>query len=426
MLNYLSASKNEIEEEYAVLKKEYAEIKNKNLSLNMARGKPCPEQLDLSSSILDPIDNFNFSGLDLRNYGCLEGLPGARKLMSDLLGCSSENVIVGGNSSLALMHDVISNFFIKGSNGCAPWKDQKIKFLCPCPGYDRHFQMCEFFNIKMIPIRMTSDGIDMKSVKNLVENDESIKGIWCVPKYSNPDGVVYSDKTIKELSRLNPAAKDFKILWDNAYSVHDLYEEVSIANIFDECQKAGHESFPIGFCSTSKITYAAGGISAVGCLGQNYKDMKLYFSRKIVSFDKINQFRHIRFLKNLSNLKEHMKKHASILRPKFEYIISEFEKNFGDNKILKWSNPKGGYFISVYSYGSAKRIEQLCGEVGLIITPAGAAYPYGEDSDDTHIRIAPSYPSLEEIKIASHIFCVCAKLSAIEKILSEFWNKIKR
>lgn len=425
-MNYLKASKNEIEEEYAVLKKKYAEVKNQNLSLNMARGKPCPEQLDLSSSILDPIDDFNFSGLDLRNYGCLEGLPGARKLMSDLLGCPPENVIVGGNSSLALMHDVISNFFIKGSNGCAPWKDKKIKFLCPCPGYDRHFQMSEFFNIKMIPIRLTNDGLDMKSIRDLVENDESIKGIWCVPKYSNPEGIVYSDKTIRELARMNPAAKDFKILWDNAYSVHDLYDEISIANIFDECQKAGHESFPIAFCSTSKITYAAGGISAVGCLGQNYKDMKLYFSRKIVSFDKINQFRHIRFLKNLNNLKDHMKKHASILRPKFEYIISEFEKNFENNKILKWSNPKGGYFISVYSYGSAKRIEQLCGEVGLIITPAGSAYPYGEDPDDTHIRIAPSYPSLEEIKMASYVFCICVKLSAIEKILSEFWNKIKR
>ena len=410
-----------LETEYGILKDEFKKLKDMNLSLNMARGKPSPEQLSLSSSMLNTIsDDFVSSGVDIRNYGCLEGLPEARKLMSELLGCPESNVIVGGNSSLSLMHDVVSNFFIKGSNGCAPWKDKKIKFLCPSPGYDRHFQICEFFGIDMIPIRINNDGPDIDKIKELVKDDDSIKAIWCVPKYSNPDGIVYSDEIIKELANLNPAAKDFKILWDNAYCVHDLYDFVNISNIFEECKKAGNESFPIAFCSTSKITFAAGGISAIGCLGQNFKDMKLYFSRKLVSFDKINQYRHIKFLKNLDNIKAHMLKHSSILRPKFEFVISEFEKNFGDNKILKWMNPKGGYFISVYSYGSAKRIESLCKEVGLLITPSGATYPYGIDNNDTNIRIAPSYPSMEELKQAIKVFCICVKISAIEKLLDEF------
>ena len=413
-----------LETEYGILKDEFKKLKDMNLSLNMARGKPSPEQLSLSSSMLNTIsDDFVSSGVDIRNYGCLEGLPEARKLMSELLGCPESNVIVGGNSSLSLMHDVVSNFFIKGSNGCAPWKDKKIKFLCPSPGYDRHFQICEFFGIDMIPIRINSDGPDIDEIKELVKDDDSIKAIWCVPKYSNPDGIVYSDEIIKELANLNPAAKDFKILWDNAYCVHDLYDFVNISNIFEECKKAGNESFPIAFCSTSKITFAAGGISAIGCLGQNFKDMKLYFSRKLVSFDKINQYRHVKFLKNLDNIKAHMLKHSSILRPKFEFVISEFEKNFGDNKILKWMNPKGGYFISVYSYGSAKRIESLCKEIGLLITPSGATYPYGVDNDDNNIRIAPSYPSMEELKQAIKVFCICVKISAIEKLLDEFWNK---
>ena len=425
-MNYLKMNRRGLETEYAVLKDEFKKLKNMNLSLNMARGKPSPEQLSLSNSMFSNItDDFISSNIDIRNYGYLEGLPEARKLMGDLLGCPSENVIVGGNSSLSLMHDVVANFFIKGSNGCPPWKTKKIKFLCPSPGYDRHFQICEFFGIEMINIRMNSEGPDIETIKKLVSNDDSIKAIWCVPKYSNPDGIVYSDNVIKELANLKPAAKDFKILWDNAYCVHDLYDFIPISNIFDECKKAGNESFPIAFCSTSKITFAAGGISAIGCLGQNYKDMKLYFSRKLVSFDKINQYRHVKFLKNLENIKSHMLKHASILRPKFEFIISEFEKNFGENKILKWMSPKGGYFISVYSYGSAKKIESLCKELGLSITPAGATYPNGIDPDDNNIRIAPSYPSMEELQKAMKVFCVCVRMAAIEKLLDEAWKKIK-
>ena len=418
-MNNLDKKKQNLSNELENLYKIYSDFKNRNLSLNMARGKPSPEQLDLSSDVLKNIKNdFESDGIDIRNYGCLEGLPEARKLMSEMLGCSQENVIVGGNSSLSLMHDVVTNFFVRGSLGCVPWGAQKIKFLCPSPGYDRHFQICEFFNVEMIPIRINDNGPDMEQIKNLVSKDDSIKAIWCVPKYSNPDGIVFSDEIIKEIANLEPSAKDFKILWDNAYCVHDLYGEINIANIFDECIKAKHENFIISFCSTSKITFAAGGISAVGCLDENFKDLKEYFSRKIVSFDKINQYRHVKFLKNLENIKSHMKKHASILRPKFELILSKFDKNFKDNKFLRWTTPKGGYFISVYTFGSAKRVEELCKNAGLVITPAGSAYPYGNDPDDSHIRIAPSFPTIEQLDKAIDLFCLCTKISAIEKIMS--------
>ena len=417
-MNYFKVDRKNLEEEKRKLEKIYSEFKNKKFSLNMSRGKPSNEQLDLSKEILKNIDDdFVSSGFDVRNYGCLEGLPEARELMSHLMGCSAENTIVGGGSSLSLMHDVIANFFIKGVNGCPPWNSQKVKFLCPSPGYDRHFQLCEFFGIEMIPIGMNEEGPDIEKIKSLVSQDNSIKGIWCVPKYSNPEGIVYSDRVIKELANLKPRAKDFKILWDNAYSVHDLYEDIQIANIFDECVKSGNENLPIAFCSTSKITFASAGIASIGCLGENFKSMKNYFSRKIVSFDKINQLRHVKFLKNIENIKLHMKNHAKILRPKFEMILNKFKNEFSENKILKWTNPKGGYFISVYTYGSAKKVEKFCKEAGLVITPAGASYPYGNDPNDSNIRIAPSYPSVEEIEKAINLFCLCVKLSAIDKIL---------
>ena len=422
-MNYLKANKNEIEEEYAILKKEYAEIKSQNLSLNMARGKPCPEQLDLSNDILDPIGDFNFSGLDLRNYGCLEGLPGARKLMSHLLGCSPENVIVGGNSSLSLMHDVISNFFIKGSNGCIPWKDQKIKFLCPCPGYDRHFKMCEFFNIKMIPIRLTSDGLDMKSVNNFVENDESIKGIWCVPKYSNPDGYTYSDDTVKRFARLTPKAKDFRIYWDNAYTVHHLYEEKEkrdyIIEILEECEKAGNPDMVYKFASTSKITFPGSGIAALATSVNNVKDVIKHMKYQTISYDKVNELRHVRFFNNLSSVENQMRKHAEILRPKFEAVDKILNDELGDKNISHWTKPNGGYFVSFYSMkGLAKKIVSMCKELGVILTDAGAAYPYHKDPDDSNIRIAPSFPSLTDLKKAMEVFTHVVKICSIEKLLN--------
>ena len=417
-MNYFNLSKDELLKEKAFLEEKYLEIKRKKIKLNMSRGKPSDEQLDLSNDVSHNIDdNFMYSGFDIRNYGCLEGLPEAREIMSELMGCSPEDTIVGGNSSLSLMHDTICNFYVKGINGCKPWSEQKVKFLCPSPGYDRHFYICEFFNIEMIQVKLNEDGPDMDTIENLVSQDETIKGIWCVPKYANPEGIVYSDETVKRLANLKPLAKDFKILWDNAYSVHDLYEYVPLLNIFEECKKAHNESFPIAYCSTSKITFASAGISAIGCLGENFESMKKYFSTKIVSFDKFNQARHIEFLKNLDNIKNHMKKQALILRPKFELIIDKFKNTFSDNPILKWTSPKGGYFISVYSHGSAARIEKLCSDLGLMITPAGASYPYGKDEDDSNIRIAPSYPSMNELEMAIEIFILCVKLSSIEKML---------
>ena len=420
-VDYFNSKRETLVNERKNLIKKYDEIKSKSIHLDMSRGKPSSEQLDLSNDIFKNIDNnFNFSGFDVRNYGCLEGLPEVKILTSSLMGCSPEETLVCGNSSLSLMHDVITNFFVKGIDGSPPWSAQKIKFLCPCPGYDRHFQLCEFFGIDMIPIKMDSKGPDMDEVEALVANNPSIKGIWCVPKYSNPEGITYSSDTVKRLAHLHPLSKDFKILWDNAYSVHDLYEYVELENIFDECKKSGNINFPISFCSTSKITFASAGISAIGCLGENLKSMKEYFSKKLVSFDKINQARHVKFLKNHENIKNHMKKHAEILRPKFELILNEFNDEFKENPILKWTSPKGGYFISVYSYGSAKRIEELCREAGLLITPAGSSYPYGKDENDSNIRIAPSYPPIDELETAIEIFCLCVKISSIEKIIREF------
>ena len=419
-MRYFELNKDELLKEKCQLETNYDELKKKKMKLDMSRGKPCTEQLDLSNDILSNIDHdFNFSGFDVRNYGCLEGLPEIRKIMSDLMGSPFENTMVCGNSSLSLMHDVISNFFIKGSNGCKPWSEQKIKFLCPSPGYDRHFQMCEFFGIEMIQIKLNKDGPDMNVVESLVSKDSSIKGIWCVPKYSNPEGIVYSDEVVERFANLSPKADDFKIFWDNAYSVHDLHDYIELPNIFEKCKKSGKEDAIISFGSTSKITFASAGISAIGCLGKNFEDMKKYFSKKIVSFDKLNQARHIKFLKNFENIKNHMKKHASILKPKFDLILDKFDREFGENNILRWTCPRGGYFISVYSYGSASRIEKLCSDAGLSITPAGASYPYGKDEDDSNIRIAPSYPSIEELKNAMEIFCLCVKISSIEKILRE-------
>jgi DNA-binding transcriptional MocR family regulator len=307
-----------------------------------------------------------------------------------------------------------------GVSGCSPWiKQNDIKFLCPSPGYDRHFSITQYFGIKMIPIKMNSDGPNMDEIQNWVENDDTVKGIWCVPKYSNPQGITYSDNVVAGFAKLRPAARDFRVFWDNAYAVHDLTNnEEKLLNIFKECGKYNSSDLPIMFCSTSKITFAGSGVSAIAGAGENLKNLKKRFSFKTIGYDKINQLRHSRFFKNINTLKDHMKRHAEILNPKFNLVIDKFKGNFINNPIISWAEPKGGYFISVETLsGCAKETVRYCKKAGLKLTNAGATYPYGIDPNDSNIRIAPSYPNLEELDKAMDIFCLCAKLAAIEKLI---------
>ncbi len=425
-MNYLTLNKNELSIEKEKILKEYEKLKSLNLNLNMARGKPSTEQLLLSKDLLDCFNStsphFTNSGIDCFNYGLLEGIPEIRQLFSPVLGVDANQIMVGGNSSLSMMFDTISFFMTHGVLGIEPWtKQNKIKFLCPCPGYDRHFAILDYFNIEPIVVPMKDTGPDMDLIENLVSSDSSIKGIWCVPKYSNPQGITYSDETVKRFAALNPLAKDFRIFWDNAYAIHDLTETpVKLLNIMDECKKNGTEDLPIIFCSTSKITFAGSGIAFLGASQNNINAIKKMYSFKIIGFDKINQLRHVRFLKNYDGLINHMNKHKHILKPKFDIVIEKLKSEFNDNKIISFTEPKGGYFISVNVLnGCAKRVVNLCKDAGLILTNAGATYPKGFDVNDSNIRIAPSYPSTDELKVAISVFCICVKLAAIEKLLNK-------
>lgn len=425
MKNFLEMNTEELLNEKFRLEKEYEEFKKLNLTLNMARGVPSLEQISLSNDMLDIInsnsDFNNENGIDCRNYGGAPyGIPEARRLFAKLMGVYENDVIVGGNSSLQLMFDTVSIFMTHGASGCEPWlKQEKIKFLCPSPGYDRHFKICEYFNIEMIPIKMNPDGPDMDTVEELLLSDSSIKGIWCVPKFSNPQGITYSDETVKRLAALKPKAKDFRLFWDNAYSVHELTNEnIPLLNIMNECQKNGNEHRPIIFCSFSKITFAGSAISAVACRGENLSSLKRKCLVQSVGPDKLNQLRHIRFLKNLSEVRAHMKRHQEILGPKFNIVLSILKKHFGDNPIAKWETPKGGYFISVdLTKGCGKRSVELCKEAGVILTEAGATYPYGYDPSDSNIRIAPSFPTCTELSTAMEIFAVAVKIAYLENVL---------
>lgn len=424
MKNFLKLSKEECLSEYNLLLKSYEKFKSQNLKLDMSRGKPETRQLDLSLKMLDEVNsgsNFKTSdGIDVRNYGICDGLPEMKKFISEVTGIDENNFIVGGNSSLSMMFDAISFFMIHGSCGCKPWsKQEKIKFLCPAPGYDRHFKICEYFGIEMVPVKMSETGPDMDFIENEVQSDDSIKGIWCVPKYSNPQGITYSDETVKRFATLKPKAKDFKIFWDNAYFVHDLADEKTpIINILQECQKNGNEELPLVFHSTSKITFPGAGIAFLACMGKNLENFKKMYSIKTVGFDKINQLRHLKFLKNKSNLYDHMKKHREILKPKFDMVIDLLKSEFENNPILKWNTPKGGYFISVDTYPNcAKETIRLCKEAGVKLTSAGATFPYGKDPLDSNIRIAPTYPNTEELKLAMKLFCLCTKLAFLKRRL---------
>ncbi len=405
----------------------FKKLESKKFKLDMSRGKPSPKQLDLSSELLnsdgDASNWISEDKTDCRNYGILDGLPEMKKFISECTGIDAECFIVGGNSSLSMMFDAISCFMIHGVGNNTPWiKQEKIKFLCPSPGYDRHFEMCEHFGIEMIPIEMTLDGPDMDMVEELVSKDSSIKGMWCVPKYSNPDGIVYSDDTVRRLASLKPAASDFRLFWDNAYFVHDLTDNPpKLLDIMSECERRGNEELPLLFFSTSKITLPGAGVAFLACKKGNYFQLRNNYSFKTVGFDKINQLRHLKFLKNRSELKKHMAKHREIIKPKFDTIIEALKDEFSSNPILTWTEPKGGYFISVNTAkGCAKRVVTLCKKLGLNLTSAGATYPYGKDPLDRNIRLAPTFPSTKELEAAMGIFSLTVKIAYIEKRLSLF------
>ena len=425
MKKYTEMSETELKEQLAVLTKEYEAAKAKGLKLDMSRGKPSPAQLDVSNEMLDIVNSetgcVSDSGTDCRNYGIMEGIPEARQLMGDFLRVPKENVFVCGNASLNIMYDCVSSAMLFGIMGSTPWCHlDKVKFLCPVPGYDRHFKITELMGIEMINIPMTENGPDMDMVEKLVLSDSSIKGIWCVPKYSNPQGIVYSDETVKRFAALKPAAKDFRIYWDNAYALHYIYDEnIEIPEILSECAKAGNPDLVYEFCSTSKISFAGGGISAIASSEANLKWISKRMNVETISYDKINQLRHARYFKNGDGLRAHMRKHAEFLRPKFDVVLETLDRELTGLGAGSWMKPMGGYFISFDAVpGCAKAIVNKCKEAGVVLTGAGATYPYGKDPDDSNIRIAPSYPTLEELKQAAELFTLCAKLATVEKLLA--------
>lgn len=425
MKPYNEMSREELEAQKAELIKQFEQAKEKGLKLDMSRGKPEPAQLDMGMGLLDVLTSSSdmkcMEGIDTRNYGLMDGITEAKHLMADVMGVPAENVIVYGNSSLSIMYDTISRSVTHGVMGATPWcKLDQVKFLCPVPGYDRHFAITQHFGIEMIPIPMTADGPDMDLVEKYVSEDEAVKGIWCVPKYSNPSGVSYSDETVRRFAALKPAAKDFRIYWDNAYAVHHLYEDKrdEILEILSECEKAGNPDMVFEFCSTSKITFSGAGMAAMASSLANLADAKKTLTLQTIGYDKVNQLRHARYFKNLEGMLAHMKKHAAIIRPKFEAVLSVLEKELGGLGIGEWTKPLGGYFISFNALeGCAKAIVAKCKEAGVVLTGAGATYPYGKDPKDSNIRIAPTFPTAEEMAAATDLFVLCVKLVSVEKLL---------
>ena len=397
------------------LKKQFEYYKSLNLKLNMARGKPCKEQLDLSMGMMDVlhsgVDLKCEDGIDCRNYGVLGGIEECKKLLGDIIEVPSSNILIFGNSSLNIMYNLIANAMTHGVLGSTPWmKLDKVKWLCPVPGYDRHFAITEYFGIEMINVPMNSDGPDMDMVEDLVSKDPAIKGIWCVPKYSNPNGITYSRSVVERFARLKPAAKDFRIYWDNAYSVHHLYrnQQDYLIELVSECAKAGNPDLVYKFTSTSKISFPGSGIAALASSYNNIQAITKQMGISTIGYDKVNQLRHVKFFKDLNGITEMMKKHADILRPKFEMVESMLEKEVKD--LVTWTVPNGGYFISLEAPGHASQIVSLCKELGVELTPAGSAYPYHSDPNNSNIRIAPSFPSVEELKQATEILCLAIKM----------------
>lgn len=425
MKSYKSMSKDELLAVKAELEKAYGDFKNQGLKLDMSRGKPSVEQLDLSMDMMDILNSDAdlrcSAGVDCRNYGVLDGIPEAKTLLGAMCEVDADKMIIYGNSSLNVMYDTVARAMTHGIMGSTPWcKLDSVKFLCPVPGYDRHFAITEYFGIEMINVPMTPEGPDMDVVEKLVAEDEAIKGIWCVPKYSNPQGISYSDDTVRRFARLKPAAKDFRLFWDNAYSVHHLYDDDQdvVLEILEECEKAGNPDLAYKFTSTSKISFPGSGIAAIATSKNNLEDIKKQLFIQTIGHDKLNQLRHVRFFKDIDGIHAHMRKHANIMRPKFEAVIDTLEAELGGLEIGSWTKPKGGYFISFDAMdGCAKAIVAKAKEAGMVMTGAGATYPYGKDPHDSNIRIAPSFPTLEEMKMASKLFTVCVKLVSVEKLL---------
>ena len=424
-MNYLNCDKALLEKEYEALVKQYEEVKGKGLNLNMARGKPANDQLALSMEMLDVLNSsstgISEDGVDCKNYGLLEGLSGCRKLFAEILEVEPENVFIGGNSSLNMMFDTISTMMTTAiTEGAKPWYEVKDrKFLCPVPGYDRHFGITEYFGFDMIPVPMDENGPDMDLVEELVANDESIKGMWCVPKYSNPTGITFSDEVVKRIAALKPKAKDFRVMWDNAYVVHDVTDTPdTLLSIVDECKKAGNEDLPILFCSTSKITFPGAGVAAMASSKNNMAVFMNKYQFQTIGYDKLNMLRHMLFFKDKNGVLEHMNKHKDIL--KLDVVIDKLESDVKESGVATWTKPNGGYFVSVDVYeGTASEVVALCKEAGVVLTGAGATYPYGKDPKDSNIRVAPSFPPVSELSLAMDVFCICAKLAAAKKILGK-------
>ena len=427
MKAYKDMNKNELLTLKAALEEEYKTLESKGLNLNMARGKPGFSQLELCMPMLDVIngksDMRTVLGNDTRNYGDLDGIGECRRLMADMMSVKKDNVVVCGNSSLNIMYDTVSRSMTHGVNGSTPWcKLDKVKFLCPVPGYDRHFKITQYFGIEMINIPLHDNGPDMDMVEEYVNNDPAVKGIWCVPKYSNPTGISYSDEVIRRFAHLKPASEDFRIYWDNAYCIHHLYEDTQdeILNILEECEKAGNPDMVYIFASTSKISFPGSGVSAIASSLKNIDFIESQMTIQTIGHDKINQLRHARFFKDINGLNAHMKLHAELLRPKFEAVLNTLEAELGGLEIGNWIKPRGGYFISFDALpGCAKAIVAKCKDLGVVLTGAGATFPYGKDPLDSNIRIAPSFPTPEEMKAAAEVLTLCVKLVSAEKLLAE-------
>jgi aspartate/methionine/tyrosine aminotransferase len=424
MKQYAMMSAGELSALLDELNRDFSKYTEKGKKLNMMRGVPSNEQLSLCNGMLTCLSAEDYiaeNGTDCRNYGGLDGIPEIKKIFADLLDITPDEVIVGGNSSLSIMFENVAVNMSHGVRDGEPWQNQgRVKFLCPSPGYDRHFTICNYFHIEMIPVAIGPDGPDMDVIEKAVSSDPMIKGIWCVPKYSNPTGIVYSDETVRRFSRLKPAAEDFRIYWDNAYAFHDLDSTAKIPNIIRLCETAGNPNMAYVFASFSKVSFAGASVACIASSKSNCEYIKKRLAVQTIGPDKVNQLRHARFFKDAKGVMAHMEKHAAILKPKFKLVLDTLRREFDGLGIAEWTEPAGGYFISFDALeGCAKKIVALCAKAGVALTPAGATYPYGNDPQDRNIRIAPTFPSLNELGEALEIFCSAVKLASAEKHLSE-------